>query len=281
MIQNKPSEQCADNYHEHPAASRTGLKCFRQSRRLYHARHVLRLPEAQLTPTRQMNLGTLTHAELLEPGSLEGHYAVLTDWPDFRTNAAKEWRAAQEQAGKMVVKREDIASMVGMVKAVAAVAGTWLKHGRAIIEKPIFWTDHATGMQCRCKPDWLIDLPGEVLAFDFKSTDDASPSAFARQVSNMELWMQDEHYTRGIREEFAKPVTFTFVAASPNYPFHVSVHQIDRNQITQPKISGEYCDTLMALARCMETGDWSEPWERTINKVALFDWSFRSDAMGQ
>lgn len=269
------------NYHAHPAISRTGLKCFRESRRLYHARHVLRLPEAQMEPTPAMNLGTLAHAELLEPGSLEGKYAVLEDWPDFRTNAAKAWRDEQQAAGKMVIKPGEIDAMVAMVKNAGAAVGKWLSDNQAVIEQPIFWQDDS-GMSCRCKPDWIIRRDDFIVACDFKTTADASPSAFARQVANLELWLQDEHYTRGIKKAYnAKSVVFLFVAVESNYPHRAGLHQVERTVFSDNQISSEYRDTIAALKRCQDTNDWAEPWEGKVNKIALRDWAFESDAMGK
>lgn len=271
---------CVD-YHSHPAVSRTALACFRQSRRLYHARHVLRLPEAQLEPSDAMNLGTLCHAELLEPGSLEGKFAVLPmAWPDFRTKAAREWRDEQKAAGKIVVKAEAIAKQLAIVQSAAAIARRWIE-AAAAIEQALFWVDSDTGLVCRCKPDWLVVTPETIYVLDFKTTGDASPSAFERQVNTLGLWLQDEHYSRGVERTMGdgkKSVVFLFVVVETEYPFRAGVHRIDRDGAA---IANEYRDTLRTLAKCHADNDWREPWEAAVNPLRIWERSFRSDAMGR
>ena len=271
----------AVNYHAHPAISRSGLVCFRQSRRLYHARHVLGLPEAQVEPTPQMNLGTLCHAELLEPGSLEGKYVVLTDWPDYRTKAAREWRDAQTAAGKMVVRPGEIDQQVAVVKAACALAGKWIERATAI-EQPIFWVDRETGLACRCKPDWIVQTPGTVYVLDFKTTDDASPSAFARRF-NDGLWLQDEHYTAGVQAEYGDEfdVQFLFVVVETKLPYRGAVYRTGREFGADRAITAEYRDTLHAMAACYAADDWREPWEGQITPLTVWERSFKSDAMGR
>lgn len=269
------------DYHAHPAISRTGLKCFRESRRLYHARHVLRLPEAQMEPTPAMNLGTLCHAELLEPGSLEGQFAILPDeFPDFRTKAAKQWRDEQQAAGRIVVKRQEIAAQKAIVQSAAATVGTWLGDDAAIVEQPLFWKDVDSGLPCRCKPDWLINRRDVVWACDFKTTADCSPYAFGRQIASLELWLQDEHYSRGVRANFpGKPVVFLFVVTEKTFPFRTAVHQVDRTFGAHDRIVCEYDRTLDAIKQCERTENWAEPWEGEIIKVKLRDNDFLSDSL--
>lgn len=265
------------NYHDHPALSRSGIKTFRdEGRRMFHARHVLRLPEAQKDPSDEMNLGTLCHAELLEPGSLEGQFAVLTEWPDFRTKAAREWRDAQKAAGKIVVKPEDIADQIAIVQSAVAVAGDFVTNKNAVVETPIHWTDGPTNLPCRCKPDWLIPRPGMSLVFDFKTTADASPSAFHNQIASLGLQWQHIHYMHGVSATIdTKAVDFIFVAVETKYPYRASLHRI---HITQ-EMKDEYRRTLEAIAECYRTDDWREPWEDAIHEATVREWKLRSDAV--
>lgn len=262
------------DYHSHPALSRSAVVCFRESRRLYHGRHVLRLPEAQVEPTPAMNLGTLTHAELLEPGSLEGKYSVLTEWPDFKTKAAREWRDAETTRGQIVVKPGEVAAMLAMVRSAVAMLKT-IGVRESIVEQPIFWTDDETGLKCRCKPDLLVDTTNFVCVPDIKTTADASPSAFAKQVANMSLWLQDIHYTEGVRKQYGKPVQFMFLVVEKSYPYRAGLYQLHDTR----QAEAEYYDTLAAIKACQESGDYSEPWEKNINPVHVKDGAFKCDSM--
>jgi len=253
------------DYHQHPAISKTGMGCFRsEGRRVYHGRHVLRLPEAQLTPTPGMNLGTLCHAELLEPGSLEGQYAIRPEeWKDWKTKAAQNWRKEHQEAGHIVVAPADIAASKAMVLATMAAVKPWFTSD-AIIEQPLFWTDSNTGLDCRCKPDWLVVRPKLAICFDFKTTDDASPTAFVKRANQLEYWIQDQHYRDGVRAEYDVPCCdFYFVAVESSWPYRVSINRIE-------PMADEYRDTLRVMHGCYETDDWSEPWEGQIHDVKIW-----------
>lgn len=264
-----------DNYHEHAAISRTALKCFRESRRLYHARHVLRLPEAQMKPTAAMKLGTMAHAELLEPGSLESQFAILEDfgWKDFLTKAARQWREEQEVAGKIVVKRADIADKIAIAKAATDVVADWFT-ADTLVECPLFW--RVDDLDFRCKPDWMVPTQHKILAFDFKTTDDPTPTGFARTIEVQELWLQQIHYQTGITARYDMPVDFYFVVVESKYPYRASIHRIEHDH----RMHAEYQDTLRVLKECMDTGNWAEPWEPPlIHTVTLRDRAFVCDSM--
>src|SRR5690606_15826930 len=126
--------------------------------------------------------------------------------------------------------------------------------------------------------DWLIDASDAVYCFDFKTTADSSPRAFARQVQNLELWLQDEHYTRGLRAVYAKPVVFHFVTVSTEFPYQVGVYCIDRT-VMQGRIIDEYRDTINTLAQCVKTDNWSDPWEGRVTRLTLKEWAFASDSV--
>ena len=39
----------------------------------------------------------------------------------------------------------------------------------------------------------------------------------------------------------------------------------------------QWRQTLRELAKCYETGDWSDPWERQVTKLQLPGWAFFED----
>ena len=57
--------------------------------------------------SKAMDLGTLIHAATLEPETVEAMIAI-SPFPDFRTKEAREWKAAQAEAGKVITTREDL-----------------------------------------------------------------------------------------------------------------------------------------------------------------------------
>ncbi|URN11311.1 PD-(D/E)XK nuclease-like domain-containing protein [Streptomyces radiopugnans] len=78
------------------------------------------------------------------------------------------------------------------------LVGPLLKPGTGIAERSIYWTDPATGVRCRCRPDWLRTLPGLTLCVDYKTCRDASPEAIAKAIRDHAYHQQDPWYIDGI-----------------------------------------------------------------------------------
>ncbi|WP_282916571.1 PD-(D/E)XK nuclease-like domain-containing protein, partial [Streptomyces exfoliatus] len=66
--------------------------------------------------------------------------------------------------------------------------------GQGIAERSLYWTDPATGVRCRVRPDWLKELPGLTLAVDLKTTKDASPQAVQKAIRDYSYHQQDALY---------------------------------------------------------------------------------------
>jgi hypothetical protein len=67
--------------------------------------------------SKAMDLGTLIHAATLEPETFEWLVAI-SPYADFRTNQAREWKAAQTAAGKIVTGEDEIEKVLAIAEAV-------------------------------------------------------------------------------------------------------------------------------------------------------------------
>lgn len=195
-------------------------------------------------PTRALQLGTCTHALILEEKVL---YRVCADG---RTKQGKEDKALCEAKGLIPVSQKEADQIEGMAKAVLEhqLAASILSEGAA--EQAIVWTDPVTGVTCRGFLDWLRP---NVIA-DLKSTQDASPAGFGKQAANLGYDIQSFMYREGIRQITGDDLPFLHICVESKAPYQVSVHRLP----PEADERGERLtrQALALYAKCIETGDW-------------------------
>jgi hypothetical protein len=129
-----------------------------------------------------MAIGSAVHTHVLELDQWDARYVSAPDGIDRRTKAGKaEWEAFTTAAtGRTVLPKADADLVMRMAHSVfthPAAAMLLALPGKA--ETTHMWTDAATGLQCKCRPDWLTD-DGRLLV-DLKTTEDASPRGIQPQ----------------------------------------------------------------------------------------------------
>jgi hypothetical protein len=145
------------------------------------------------------------------------------------------------------------------------IAGPLFTPGSGIPERSIYWTDPATGIRCRIRPDWLKQLADVVLCADYKSCRDASPDAVAKAVRDHAYHQQDALYTDGL--EIAHPgkiARFVFVFQAKTAPYLITVRELD----TQTRDIGRARNekALRIYADCTTTGIWPD-WTGPIDHI--------------
>lgn len=270
----------ADKYHaDHSAISKSMLWTFHQRRRLYEMEYILGVaPPRKSSP--EMDIGELAHAALLEPETLDERYVMVP--PELlgsngyaNTKAAKEFIAENVDAGRIVIKADQLAVIKAMVKSVQHTFGDWLKRPSKR-EHAVHWTNRDTGLRLKCRPDWIIETPSTCFIFDVKTTADVSPPVFARRVEDYGYWLQHVHYSEGVQEVFARDTEFHFVVVETKFPFACNIQRIDVRSL--PDCEREHLAILRDLKNCLDTGDFSEPWEHNITNIEIRSRNFNRSA---
>jgi hypothetical protein len=167
----------------------------------------------------RFDIGSAAHMMMLER-RIDG--IVIVDAPDWRTKVAKEARDAARANGQFPVLRYQFEKMEAMTIAgrqfldTTELAGI-LETGSA--EQTVTWDENGTF--CRCRPDLLSSDKRIVL--DYKSTENAEPEAFIRQIARMSYDMQAEWYVRGIKELTGTEPAFIFLAQEISPPYACSL----------------------------------------------------------
>jgi hypothetical protein len=200
-------------------------------------------------PTKSMNLGKAAHLGALGAGP------TLIVWEhDGRTKAGKlerELHAADIAAERAVAvsesERDQVQGMVAALRANPDVAAM-LDSGKP--EVSAFWQEEGTW--CRAR----FDLLGPV-AYDYKTTEDASTSGFEHDMAAYSYHQQAEFYLRGLRvlghEAGAEPLRF--ICQEKQAPYLVQVHMCDELAMEIAAALNDRAIEIFAAAN--KSGEWA------------------------
>lgn len=230
------------DYHADPAVSASHLHAIARSPYHYWSRY-LDSNRKPVEPTAAMRLGTLVHTAVLEPDELLQRYGVA---PDRRTKDGKAVAERMAAAGIEAVSEADMTLALSMASSVRnhPAAAALLKQGKA--EQSFWWDDAATGLRCKCRPDWYYGTT----VVDLKTTTDASPAGFAKSVATFRYHTQASHYLAGLHGA----ERFVFIAVEKTAPYAVAVYELDAAALA----AGEQLRQrdMRVIADCHATKEW-------------------------
>ena len=130
------------------------------------------------------------------------------------------------------------------------------------------WSDATSGLQCKCRPDWLTDDGS--LIIDLKTTEDASPKGFEKSVGNWRYHVQAAWYLHGIEQASGtRPDQFIFICVEKKPPYAVAVYAADPEMI---EIGWQQAQRdLEVLATCKAANAWPG-YSDQIETISLPRW---------
>jgi exodeoxyribonuclease VIII len=250
------------DYHADPAVSASHLHAVAKSPYHYWSRY-LDPQRVSVEPTTAMRLGSLVHCAVLEPEELAGRYGVCGP---RNTKAGKEQAERMAAAGIEAVTQSDMALALSMALSVRLhpAAAALLAQGKA--EQSFWWDDAATGLRCKCRPDWYAGTT----VVDLKTTTDASPAGFARSVATFRYHVQASHYLAGLHGA----ERFVFIAVEKTAPYVVAVYELDAAAMA----AGDELRQrdMRVIADCQAISEWPG-YGNTIQSLSLPSWALRND----
>ena len=258
----------ADAYHADTEWLTAGrLKEFARSPRRYKAAID---GELKTDPTPAMLLGSMIHAAILEPDTFSDHY-VPREKVDGRTKKGKEYNAKWEKdnAGKLPVTRNEEELLAKLQSSLQAhELSQALLGGDGLNEHVLQWTDEATGVKCKARPDRVLLANGNGLTsacIDLKTTADASPKQFSKTLSGLGYWRSAVHYLSGLRHCGIPADAYYFLCVETSPPYEVAVYEMDRDALERAET--RYRIELQEFSECQQIGDW--PSLTTDDAIAL------------
>ena len=228
-------------------------------------------------PKREFDLGNAVHTAVLG----EGHDIVEIQHPDYKKLDARADRDAAYADGKVPLLPKEKQQVDAMAAAIRQhpLAGALFAPGSGIAERSIYWTDPATGVRCRIRPDWLKSLGDDLLCVDYKTCRAADPDAVSKAIRDHAYHQQDALYTDGLEAwRPGKIARFIFVFQSKTAPHLITVRELDIQSRDIGRARNQRA--LRIYADCEQTGiwpDWTGPID-TIPTISLPSWAAFSEA---
>ena len=252
-------------YHQLSAVSPSRLELLARSPLHYYDQWEAPDREVQ-APCRGMQRGTALHTAVLEPEMWDQTVAIRPAL-DRRTKAGKEAAEAFEAtaAGRLILSQDDADDVRRMADAIR-------KHpaARHILSLPgrreasYTWTDPATGLECKTRPDWHSD--DRRIVVDVKTTRDASRVEFAKSISNFDYHVQAAWNRSALDAE-----QFLTIAVESVRPFAVAVYPASEALIAA---GDRRIEAAMALlAECWRTGTWPGYGDLVQEPIDLPGWN--------
>ncbi|MGQ4353233.1 PD-(D/E)XK nuclease-like domain-containing protein [Streptomyces drozdowiczii] len=251
----------ADDYHaDRNSISSTSLRKILAPGCPAQFKYDLDHPQA---PKKEFDLGNAAHATVLG----EGHDIVELDYPNYLKADARSARDAAYAANKVPLLPKEKAQVDAMAEAIRQhpLAGPLFQPGTGVAEQSIFWTDPATGIRCRIRPDWLKQLPGLTLCVDYKTIKSADPETVSKAIRDHGYHQQDAFYTDGIWAALdPQDVRFVFVFQSKIAPYLVTVRELTDQNRDLGRAKNERA--LRIYADCQATGIWPD-WTGPVTEI--------------
>lgn len=212
----------ADRYHADPAPepslSNTMVKTVLKTPRHAWIAHPRLNPDYRPRPdSDEFDLGTAAHSLLLEGI----HKAKRLDFKDWRSNDAKAERDAARAAGLIPMLPRQYEAVMLMHEAARDFIETTGFRGllqRAKPEQSLVWKD-PTHIWCRARLD-LLDLTGQPLVLDYKTTAAEGPGDFMRKsMVTYGYDTQSLFYPRGLQELGIPDARFVLLVQETTFPF--------------------------------------------------------------
>ncbi|SOD80039.1 PDDEXK-like protein of unknown function [Streptomyces sp. 1222.2] len=244
----------ADDYHaDRTTISSSGLRALLPPGCPAQFKHDRDNPQA---PKREFDLGHAVHTEVLG----EGPEVDVLPFDSYLTKPAKQARDEGREMGAVPLLRQEWSQVQAMAEAVRKhpVAGPLFTPGSGIAERSIYWTDPATQVRCRIRPDWLKPAgEGRLIVVDLKTARAVDPNALQRAVYEHGYHAQAAFYLEGSKAlglHNGQEPAFIFVFQSKTPPYLVHLVELDFPALTLGAARNERA--LRIYADCERTGNW-------------------------
>lgn len=266
-MNNKDEAYHADFDH----VSKTMLNTFLSSPVIYQKTFVTREMKPK-RPSAQMEIGTAVHSILLDRADISDVLALVPSCC-LKSNGAinpKPFAEMREaNPGTIFVKADEFRRIESIVQAVRDSEIGALVDAATDRERAIYWTDAASGLKCRAKPDWVCELETVVYVYDLKVCEQIDEFAWTRSAKRLRYWLQDAHYSSGLAKLTGKPVQFRFAVVESVYPYRTWLYEYCRN--TREEAAARHARSLCKLSAAYSANEWKDDWSHTIT---LNEWDF-------
>ena len=254
------------NYYDHPALSHSRLKVIEKSPG--HFKYAMGAPGIA---SEALKLGSLVHAMVLEPHTVEGDY-VRVEKIDRRTKVGKEEWAKLNESDKTVIMSDMWGIAEAMTESVMGCPPAKAMINEAIAmnatEVEFFWKDGRYGFDRKAKVDGLLDDT----IIDLKTTTDAT-RGFDHSILKYSYHTQGAYYRDAVRSQGGKQQDFRIIAVEKTPPFGVAIVRLDPAALDWA--SKKVSEWLETYYWCVQNNQW--PGHGEMRNFEIPKWAGEQD----
>lgn len=239
-----------------PSISSSGLRTIEmESPAHYWCRSPYNAEAEATEETEALSFGRAAHILLLGEAGFREQFAVRPEkWGDWRTAAARDWRAEMLSAGRSVITLEQVETIRRIAASLARdpIVANGLLAGD--VETTLAWNDAATGVWLKARPD---ALPRDRVVVDLKTCASADALSCRRAITDHGYHMQLAMVGMGLEILTGEApgnddYVLVFVEKAP--PYAINIKPVDPEAILYGR--RQVRRAIGTFARCLETGDW-------------------------
>jgi hypothetical protein len=216
-------------------------------------RHEADHPEEE-THKRVFDFGHAAHQMVLGAGP----DLVVYDAKEWRTNEAKEFKAAAYAAGAVPLLTKEHVQVTAMAAALRAdpVCAALLDPEYGVAEQSLFWVDDRHGVWRRVRFDWMSTRPGRrPMIVDYKSAASVDRRFIQRAVHNHGYHQQHPYYLDGVTAlGLAEDAAFVFLFQMKAPPYLVHLVQLKPEAVRLGRERNAVA--LETFRDCQQSGVW-------------------------
>ena len=238
-------------YRAYPAVNKSTLWEIRKSPA--HYKYALEHPNPD-TPA--LKMGRAIHMAILQPDDFSKRYMVSQNF-DRRTKEGKaQYEAFMASVGdKELIDSDTFNELAAMYEAVWTDPDATEMLTGCRFETPLFWTDEATGIKCKCRLDADKRKRRHAVVVDLKSCTDANTNTFMREALKYGYDVQCAHYLRGYKANYrVDTIDWYFIAVEKKPPYAVNV--IKAGDAFIDRGTWQLIDLMDRLKECRDTNTW-------------------------
>lgn len=264
----------ASEYHAWDAMSNSRLKVLVQD----SPKHFKWRLDHPKPPTKQMRLGRIVHALVLERDRFvfSKRYAVAPNWGKrSKADKAKWAQWAADNNGKEVIAQaeHDQAAAIAEAMMDEPKCHALLTDGEP--EVSIVWDDPLTGIRCKARLDYLYPP----LIGDVKTAADGADHAWAGSMADNHYAQQAAFYLDGGVAVGLEVKRFAFAVVESCPPYDAYVCVLDSTSLRAGR--NQYQRGLHIYKNCLEKNRWPGRHEGTVIEVSLPEYALAEEGLSK
>ena len=270
------------NNEYHADASRLGgsvLEVAKRSLQEFFELHIAKTMKPK-PPGQPMIWGTRMHDALLEPDEFWNRNIRL---PDTATDGKPwNWKSSKhrderdaflaDNPGKVLITEEEEAEVQAVSDAVERnPEALQLINAEGRRECSIFWTDPATGIRLKCRPDILTD---DNILVDLKTTRNPTPEAFAKAASDLGYYRKAALYSAGVAKITGEIPKYRWIAVGNTPPYDCYVYEPPVEELLG--VAGQQVAAVLAsIVSAVDSDEWINDDQRRVVPLPMPAWAAR------